>query len=128
MCHFSRVNGPPDTRIFSFLAGAGLYDTIGRYVYLFKRLTPVLASRFYRFEHIVSYSSGKVVGKVEHWTLKALLWSVLDGDVTHWSDPVRSRNPARLESLRRKNHYCVTEIPQEDNKRAKQQGDHSPSP
>ena len=33
-------------------------------MYLFKRLTAVLASRFHRFEHIVSYSSGKVVGKV----------------------------------------------------------------
>jgi len=53
------------TRIFSSLAGAGLYDTIGRYVYLFKRLTVVSAHRFYRFEHIVSYSSGKVVGKVD---------------------------------------------------------------
>ena len=51
-------------RIVSSLAGAGLYDTIGRYVYLFKRLTAVSAARFYRFEHIVSYSSGKVVGKV----------------------------------------------------------------
>jgi len=52
-------------RIFSSLAGAGLYDTIGRHVYLFKRLTVVSAHRFYRFEHIVSYSSGKVVGKVD---------------------------------------------------------------
>jgi len=29
-------------------------------MYLFERLTAVLAGRFYRFEHIVSYSSGKV--------------------------------------------------------------------
>ena len=35
------------------------------YMYLFKRLTPVSGDRFYRFEHIVSYSSGKVVGKVD---------------------------------------------------------------
>jgi len=28
-----------DTRIFSPATGAGLCDTIGRYVYLFKRLT-----------------------------------------------------------------------------------------
>jgi hypothetical protein len=52
------------TRIFSSLAGAGLYDTIGHYMYLFKRLTAVFGGRFYRFEHIVSYSSGKVAGKV----------------------------------------------------------------
>jgi hypothetical protein len=30
---------------------------------LFKRLTPVSAGRFYRFEQIVAYSSGKVVAK-----------------------------------------------------------------
>ena len=53
----------PDTRIFSPLAVAGLCVTIGRYVYLFERLTAVSAGRFYRFEHIVSYSSGKVVAK-----------------------------------------------------------------
>ena len=52
------------TRIFSPLAVAGLCDTIGRYVYLSKRLTVLPASRFYRFAHIVTYSSGKVVGKV----------------------------------------------------------------
>jgi hypothetical protein len=38
---------------FSPLAGARLCDTIGRYMYLFKRLTAVSARRFYRFEHIV---------------------------------------------------------------------------
>ena len=37
--------------------------TIGRYRYLFKRLTAVSARRFYRFEHMVTYSSGKVVAK-----------------------------------------------------------------
>jgi len=51
------------TRIFSSLAGAGLYDTIGHYMYLFTRLTAVSAGRFYRFEHIVSYSSFKVLSK-----------------------------------------------------------------
>jgi hypothetical protein len=51
-------------RIFSPLAGAGLYDTIGSYMYLFKRLEAVFGARFYRFEHIVTYSSGKVTGKV----------------------------------------------------------------
>jgi hypothetical protein len=40
-----------------------LYDIIGRYVYLFERLTPVSGGRFYRFEHIVTYSSGKVIAK-----------------------------------------------------------------
>jgi hypothetical protein len=53
----------PDTRIFSPLAVARLYVTIGRYWYLFKRLTALSARRFYLFEHIVSYSSGKVVAK-----------------------------------------------------------------
>src|SRR5262249_2752799 len=53
----------PATRIFSPLAVPGLCVTIGRYWYLFKRLTAVSAGRFYRFEHIVTYSSGKVVAK-----------------------------------------------------------------
>src|SRR5262245_38088184 len=53
----------PGTRIFSPLAVAGLCVTIGRYWYPFKRLTALSAGRFYRFEHIVSYSSGKVVAK-----------------------------------------------------------------
>jgi len=39
-------------------------DTIGRYWYLFMRLTPLSARRFYRFAHIVADNSGKVVGKV----------------------------------------------------------------
>jgi hypothetical protein len=52
-----------DTRIFSPLAVPRLCDTIGRYVYLFKRLTALPAGRFYRFEHIVTYSSSKVVNK-----------------------------------------------------------------
>src|SRR5262245_26516809 len=54
-----------DTRIFSPLAVPRLYVTIGHYWYLFKRLTAALTRRFYRFEHIVSYSSGKVVAKSE---------------------------------------------------------------
>ena len=45
------------------LAVAGLCVTIGHYWYLFKRLTAVFGARFYRFEHIVSYSSGKVIAK-----------------------------------------------------------------
>ena len=53
----------PGTRIFSSLTGAGVCVTIGRYVYLFERLTAVFGARFYRFEHIVSYSSSKVVAK-----------------------------------------------------------------
>jgi hypothetical protein len=32
---------PPGTRIFSPLAGAGLCDTIGHYMYLFQRLAAV---------------------------------------------------------------------------------------
>jgi hypothetical protein len=58
-----RQNRTADTRIFSPLAVVGLSATIGHYLYLFKRLTAVSARRFYRFEHIVSYSSGKVVAK-----------------------------------------------------------------
>jgi hypothetical protein len=58
--------GAPDTRIFSPLAVAGLCVTIGRYWYLFKRLTLLSAGRFYRFVHIVTYSSGKVVAKLDH--------------------------------------------------------------
>ena len=51
------------TRIFSPHAVAGLCVTIGRYWYLFKPSTAVSAGRFYRFEHIVSYSSFKVLAK-----------------------------------------------------------------
>ena len=61
----------PAQRIFSPRAVPGLCDTIGRdtigrCVYLFKRLTAVSACRFYRFEHIVSYSSGKVIAKLSN--------------------------------------------------------------
>jgi hypothetical protein len=59
----SQTTAAPATRIFSPLAVAGLCITIGRYRYLFKRLTAVSAGRFYRFEHIVAYSSGKVIAK-----------------------------------------------------------------
>ena len=52
-----------DTRIFSPLALAGLCVAIGHYWYLFKRLPAVSAGPFYRFEHINTYSSGKVVAK-----------------------------------------------------------------
>jgi len=44
------------TRILSSLAEAGPCVTIGRYMYLFNRLTNLPAGQFYRFEHIVSYS------------------------------------------------------------------------
>jgi len=52
-----------DTRIFSPATGAGLCDTIGCYLYLFKRLTPVCSPSFSRFEHISANSSGKVLAK-----------------------------------------------------------------
>jgi hypothetical protein len=32
--------------------------------YLFKRLTAVFGAPFYRFEHIVTFSSGKVIAKL----------------------------------------------------------------
>src|SRR5215510_13460859 len=63
--------GWPGTRIFSPLAVPRLCVPIGHYWYLFKRLTVLSARRFYRFEHIETYSSGKVVGKVEHWISKS---------------------------------------------------------
>ena len=56
-------NRTPDTRIFSPRAVPGLCDTIGHYWYLFNRLAAVQAGRIYRFEHIVTNSSGKVVAK-----------------------------------------------------------------
>src|SRR5437870_2406277 len=56
-------NRTADTRIFSPHAVPKLCVTIGRYWYLFKRLTAVSAGQFYRFEHIVADSSGKVVAK-----------------------------------------------------------------
>ena len=62
-----------DTRIFSPLAVPGLCVTIGRYWYLFNRLTALSGGRFYRFEHIVSYSSGKVVAKWTSFTATIVL-------------------------------------------------------
>jgi hypothetical protein len=56
-------NRTADTRIFSPLTVPALCVTIGRYWYLFKRLMLLQVGRFYRFEHIVPYSSGKVVAK-----------------------------------------------------------------
>src|SRR5262245_46310161 len=61
-----RKKKAPATRIFSPLAVARLFVAIGHYWYLFKGLTALPARRFYRFEHIVSYSSGKVVAKSVH--------------------------------------------------------------
>jgi len=61
--NYLQGDASPDTRIFSPLAVAGLCVTIGHYWYLFKRQTAVSAGRFYRFEHIVSFSSSKVVAK-----------------------------------------------------------------
>ncbi len=57
-------NRTADTRIFSPLTVPRLYDTICRYLYLFKRLTPVCSPSFSRFEHIAANSSGKVVAKL----------------------------------------------------------------
>ena len=56
-------NRTADTRIFSPLTVPRLCVTIGHHVYLFKRLTAVSAGRFYRFEHIDTNSSGKVLAK-----------------------------------------------------------------
>ena len=58
------------TRIFSPLTVPRLYVTIGRYVYLFKRLAGLSARRSYRFEHIVTDSSGEVVAKSGHPVFK----------------------------------------------------------
>ena len=55
-----------EPRIFSPLTVPRLCDTIGRYMYLFKRLAGLSAGRFYRFEHIVTDSSGEVVAKSGH--------------------------------------------------------------
>ena len=44
---------------FSF----SIVGSISRYWYLFKRLTAVSAGRCYRFEHIATNGSGKVVAK-----------------------------------------------------------------
>src|SRR5262245_43139368 len=54
---------PADTRIFSSLPVAGLCVSIGRYWYLFKRLTSISAGRFYRFEHVETDSSFKAHSK-----------------------------------------------------------------
>jgi hypothetical protein len=61
-----------DPRIFSLVTVAGLCVTIGRYWYLFKRLTAVSAGRFYRFEHIDTDSSDKVVAKLHYKTASAI--------------------------------------------------------
>jgi hypothetical protein len=54
---------PVDTGFSVLLPYRDYMSLSGRYWYLFKRLTAVSAGRFYRFVHIVSYSSGKVVAK-----------------------------------------------------------------
>jgi hypothetical protein len=56
-------NRTAGTRIFSPRAVPGLSVTIGRYRYLFKGLTAFIGGRFYRFEQIVTNSSGKVIAK-----------------------------------------------------------------
>ncbi len=57
------VDIAPDTRIFSPLRVPGLCVIIGHQVNESKRFTALRAGRFYRFEHIVPNSSGKVVAK-----------------------------------------------------------------
>ena len=52
-----------DTRIFSPHTVPRLCVTIGRYLNLFKRLTPVRRLSIYRFEHIVADSSFKALSK-----------------------------------------------------------------
>ena len=95
-----------------------LCDTIGHYVYLFERLTAVFGARFYRFEHIVTYSSGKVAGKVGEDTcfaprsptdIWALCCALRTNDATEARHlrtiprgSVSRRNPAKL--LRLKQH------------------------
>jgi hypothetical protein len=56
-------NRTADTRIFSPLAVSRLCVTIGRYWYLFKRLTGRFRVDFTDSKDIVTYSSGKVVAK-----------------------------------------------------------------
>src|SRR5262249_30364464 len=51
---------------------------IGHYWYLFKRLTAVSSRRFYRFVHIVTYSSGKVVAKSAKRSLKKICVRILE--------------------------------------------------
>ena len=90
-----------DTRIFSPVTVAGLCVTIGRYWYLFKRLTALPASRFYRFEHIETYSSGKVVAKWISFTATIVLLDDMplfpkkcDGHLMSEAD-ARARTPHR---------------------------------
>jgi len=69
------ANRCSDTRIFSPLAVPRLYVPIGRYWFLFKRLTAVSAGRSYRFEHIETYSSGQVVAKSADPNKRLANWS-----------------------------------------------------
>src|SRR5262249_43900491 len=59
----TRTRGQIDTRIFSPLTVPRLCVPIGHYWYLFKRLAAVSDGHCFRFEHIVTYSSGKIVAK-----------------------------------------------------------------
>ena len=56
-------NRTADTRIFSPLLVARLYVTIGHQVNEFNSFYWLRYESIYRFEHIVAYSSGKVVAK-----------------------------------------------------------------
>ena len=58
------------------LAVARLYVTIGRYWYLFKRLTAVSAGRFYRFEQIETHGSFKAHSK--RWAVPRLAFFFFD--------------------------------------------------
>ena len=111
---------PPDKRIFSPLTVPRLCDTIGRYWYLFKRLTAVSAARFYRFEHIDADSSFKALSKQRAisrpaWQRIACNWldpqhcQVLTGGVAKgrcavecWrseSDPRPARSRSRIRKI-----------------------------
>ncbi len=57
-------NRTADTRIFSPETVPGLCVTIGRQVNEFNSFCCLRYEPIYRFEHIVAYSSGKVVAKL----------------------------------------------------------------
>jgi hypothetical protein len=59
----TNLTGRTDTKIFSLLMLAGLSVPIGRQLNEFKRITPLHHRSIYRFDHIDTMGSGKVVTK-----------------------------------------------------------------
>src|SRR5262247_1705055 len=102
----TRTRGQIDTRIFSPLAVAGLCVTIGRYWYLFKRLTAISAGRFYRFAHIEAYSSFKAHSK--QWAVSRPAYFFFDnGRCMFCAIQAQNKHSGGDTDAMKKNIFCL---------------------